>query len=217
MKKLILFSLIFFVVLFVGCRERGVKGSGNVTTETRTIDDFDELEVSGAYNIEIEVGIATSCEISAEDNLHDLIKTDVVNGRLIIENTRNISPKRKIRINLTVPSLEEIESSGISNIYASGIDEQTFDLDLSGAGYIELFGKVEQFNADLSGAGRLVARELYARFVDIDASGASNAEIYCSERLVVDMSGVGNIEYYGDPEEVKTNISGLGNVTKRDY
>lgn len=217
MKRIIFYLTLIFVVMFIGCRERGVKGSGNVVTELREIDDFNQLEVSGAFNIEIEVGSNTSLSISAEDNLQKLIKTEVVNNRLIIENSRSISPKRKIKIVISTPSLQEIESSGISNIYADGIDEQTFSLDLSGAGFIELYGKVEQFNVELSGAGRMEAKELYARFVNIDASGASNAEVYVSERLLVDLSGVGTIEYYGDPEDVKEDISGLGNLVKREF
>ena len=217
MKKVFLYTSLVLVVLFAGCRELGVKGSGNVTTETREIDGFNEIEVSGAYNLEIEVGSKTSCEISAEDNLHRYIVTEVINNRLIIENSHNLSPKRKIKIVLTTPSLREIESSGISNIYARGIDERNFSLDLSGAGFIELLGKVEQFTADLSGAGRLEAKELYARFVDISSSGASNAEIYSSEKLVAEISGVGSIDYYGDPEDVQTDISGVGSIIKRDY
>lgn len=216
MKKTIFYLSLVLVVIVLGCRERGIKGSGTVVTETREIKEFDELEVSGAYNLEIEVGSDVSMEIIAEDNLLKYIKTEVINDRLIIETSRSISPKRKIRIVLTTPELQEIESSGISNIYVNGIDEQNFNLDLSGAGFIELKGKVEQFNAELSGAGRLEARELYARFVDIETSGASFAEVYASEKLTADLSGMGNIDYFGDVVEVDSNISGVGKLTKRE-
>jgi len=217
MRRVILFSALLLIMALTGCRERGVKGSGNVVTEIREIDDFTQFEVSGAYNIEIEVGSNTSLSVSAEDNLQKFIKTEVVNNRLLIENSRSISPKRKIKIVISTPSLREIESSGISNVYADGIDERVFTLDLSGAGYIELYGKVEQFNVELSGAGRLEAKELYARFISIDASGASNAEVYASERLLVDLSGTGTIEYYGDPEDVREDVSGLGNLVKGEF
>lgn len=217
MKHVLFYFSLIFVFVLIGCREMGIKGSGNVVKEIREIEDFDELEVSGAYNIEIEVGSNTSLEINAEDNLQKYIKTEVINNRLIIENSHSLSPKRKIKIVISTPSLQEVESSGISNIYADGIDERVFTLDLSGAGFIELYGKVEQFNAELSGAGRLEAKELYARFIDIDASGASNAEVYVSERLVVDLSGTGTIEYFGSPDEVDENISGVGRLVSREF
>lgn len=217
MKRILFYLSFVLVVIVLGCRERGIKGSGDVVSEVREIEEFDKLAVSGAYNLEIEVGPDVSLKLDAEDNLLKYIKTEVINNRLMIETSRSISPKRKIRIILTTPGLEEIESSGISNIYVNGIDEQIFSLDLSGAGFIELKGKVEQFNAELSGAGRLEASELYARFVDLDASGASNGEVYVSERLVVDLSGTGSIEYFGDPQEVRENISGVGSLVKKDF
>lgn len=195
----------------------GIKGSGNVINEVRNIESFNRLQASGAFNIEIEVGSETSLEISAEDNLQEFIVTEVVNNRLIIENLRAISPKRKIRINITTPRLQEISSSGVSNIYAVGIDEQEFLLDLSGAGFIELQGKVEQFTAELSGAGRLEAQELFSRFVDISSSGASNADVYASEALKAEISGVGNIFYFGDPDDVRTNVSGVGRISKKEF
>ncbi len=217
MKKVTIIFTMIILLLFIGCREMGLKGSGNVVNEVRNIESFNRLQASGAYNIEIEVGSETSLEISAEDNLHEFIVTEVVNNRLIIENLRAISPKRKIRINITTPRLQEISSSGVSNIYAVGIDEQEFLLDLSGAGFIELQGKVEQFTAELSGAGRLEAHELFSRFVDISSSGASNADVYASEALKAEISGVGNIFYYGDPDDVRTTVSGVGRISKKEY
>ena len=217
MKRIILYIIFSLALLLFGCRERGVKGSGNVITESREIEDFNEVEVSGAYNINISVGGNTSLSVSAEDNLQKFITTRIVNERLIIENSRNLSPKRKIEINITTPELDLLNSSGICNIYVEGIDEQTFTLDLSGAGVTELYGKVENFNVDLAGASLLEARELFARFVEIDANDASQAEIYVSERLTVDLSGNGNIDYYGDPLEVNSAVSGIGQITKREW
>lgn len=217
MKKITIIFTMMILLLFIGCREMGIKGSGNVINEVRNIESFNRLQASGAFNIEIEVGSETSLEISAEDNLQEFIVTEVVNNRLIIENLRAISPKRKIRINITTPRLQEISSSGVSNIYAVGIDEQEFLLDLSGAGFIELQGKVEQFTAELSGAGRLEAQELFSRFVDISSSGASNADVYASEALKAEISGVGNIFYFGDPDDVRTNVSGVGRISKKEF
>ncbi len=218
MKKVILYSLLAAALVFTACRERGVKGNGEVVTENRSIEDFSEIEVSGAYNINITVGSSnTTLSLSAEENLQKFIITEVSNNRLIIDNSRNILPKRKIRIDISIPELEYISSSGISNIYADGIDEQTFTIDLSGAGVIELFGKVENFEAELSGAALLEARELFARFVDIDLSGASNAQVYVSEKLNVDLSGTGNLEYFGDPLDVVSDVSGVGSITRSEW
>lgn len=215
--RITIIIIVLFSGLFTGCRERGVKGSGKVITEQREIEEFSGIKVSGAYNINIVVGSTTSLSITAEDNLQSYITSEVVNEKLIIENTRNILPKRKIIIEISTTDLEEIFSSGISNIYAEGIDEQNFFVELKRAGVIELFGKVEMLEADISGAALLDSRELYARFVDIDIDGSAKAEVYISEKLTADLSANGSIDYYGDPLEVVVDNSGVGSVNKREY
>lgn len=216
-KKVTIILILASASIFNGCRERGIKGSGEVITEEREIEEFSGIEVSGAYNINIIVGETNSLSITAEDNLQKYITSEVVNDKLIIENTRNILPKRKIIIEISTTDLEEIISSGISNIYAERIDEQNFYVELKRAGVIELFGKVEMLEADISGAALLDSRELYARFVDIDIDGSARAEVYISEKLTADLSGNGSIDYYGDPLEVVVDNSGVGSVKKREY
>ncbi len=46
-------------------------------------------------------------------------------------------------------------------------------------------------------------------------SGAGEAKVYASESFEGRVSGVGNIDYWGDPEHEKTRVSGLGNITKK--
>lgn len=215
--KILIILMLVAVSVFTGCRERGIKGSGEVITEEREIEEFSRIEVSGAYNINIVVGDRTSLSIAAEDNLQRFITTEVVNDKLIIKNTHNILPKRKIIIDISTNDLEEIISSGISNIYAERIDEQNFSVDLRRAGVIELFGKVENFDAYIYGAALLDSKEFFARFVDIDIEGSARAEAYVSEKLTVELSGNGSIDYYGDPLEVVVDNSGVGSVNKKDY
>ena len=46
-----------------------VVGSGNVKTERRDVPDFERVEVSGAFNVEVECGKETGVEVEADDNL----------------------------------------------------------------------------------------------------------------------------------------------------
>ncbi len=218
MKRNFLYLIIsLIIVLSFGCRERGFKGSGDVVTEQRDIGEFSELEVYGAYNINLEVGTKTSLSVSAEDNLQKFIRCEVENNRLLIENTKSILPKRKIVINIETTELVGIYSLGISNIIADRIDEQTFDVELSRAGVIELRGKVETLNAELSGVALLDSKELFARFVNIDVNSSANAEVNVSEKLTADLSDAGNLTYFGDPLDVESSISGVGNITKGEW
>jgi hypothetical protein len=161
------------------------------------------------------IGSAASLKVSAEENLLGMIRTRVKGNSLIIDTKKNISPRKEIVIEITTPSLSDLDVSGANNIDVDNISCDEFNLDLSGAGTVDLRGEVEKFTADLSGAGSIKAKQLKAKDVRISVSGAASADVYASKFLDASVSGVGSIEYFGDPEKTKTDVSGVGSITRK--
>ncbi len=59
----------------------GVKGDGNVITQNRIISsDFTELKVSQGIEVSLTMSKETSLSLEADENLHDLIITEVEDG-----------------------------------------------------------------------------------------------------------------------------------------
>lgn len=215
MKRTFLILSLAVAALMTGCRMWGIRGNGSIRHEERDISSFEEIEAAGAYTIDIEVGESTSLNISAEENLLKYIKTEVHGNTLVIDNKKSISPRKEIRIKITTPDLTAIESSGANTIRAYNIKAERFKADLSGAGNITLEGEAGRVRLELSGAGGINAKRLKARDVRIEVSGASNADVYASEYLDASVSGVGSIDFYGDPKKVNTNVSGVGSITRK--
>lgn len=213
-KKLIYWAPLVLVILLSGCNGLSMKGSGILKDETRDISDFDALEADGAYSIEVICGKTPSLQIIGDDNIIPIISTEVSGGTLYISNKRSISPRGRITVKITTGNLNEIISAGASNIYVSGIKSNRFRVDASGAGKIELRGRVSTADYSISGAVKIDARDLTAARVNVDLSGASKADVYASEELKAAISGVGKINYYGNPGMVKRKISGLGSLTQ---
>jgi len=217
-KKRIIFMVILCAAAFAGCRDwgiMGVRGNGKVTTAEREISNFSELELGGAYNVDVKIGGKPSITIIGEENIIKYIRTSVEGDRLVIDTRKNISPRKEIRIKITVPNLEVLESSGACDVYIENISCDKFDCDLSGAGSVELNGKAEKTKIEISGAASLRAKNLKTRNLIVSLSGASSADVYASEYLDASVSGVGSITYYGDPKEVKKDVSGVGSISKR--
>ena len=212
-KIILLVTLIAFVV--TGCGFWGIRGNGRVKEEKRTIEDFQRIEAGGAFTIKVNVGQPTSLKITAEDNLLGYIKTNIKGNTLKIDTRRNISPRKKILIEITTPELDFINASGANNITVIGIKGSEFDASLSGAGNISLAGEVEKFKAELSGAGNINAKDLKATDVRVSVSGAASADVYAKESLEASVSGVGSVDYYGNPAETKTNVSGVGSISRK--
>ncbi|HEX8846025.1 MAG TPA: head GIN domain-containing protein [Pyrinomonadaceae bacterium] len=218
MKRAIIFlSLMLFTLS--GCKFFGhghANGSGSMKQEKRTVPSFTALNISGAYDVEIVAQKEQSLEIEGDDNLLPLITTEVRNGVLEIDNKKSFNTKNKIRIRISVPAFNAINTSGASDIVIKGIRTDQFKIDSSGAGKIRVEGEAQTVEIETSGAGGVDTRALRAQKVNITSSGAASAEVYASEELTASVSGAGNVNYYGNPKVINENKSGAGSITRMD-
>ncbi len=215
MKIRFISIIILTGILVSSCSFWGVRGNGRVKSENRKVAEFTKIDASGAYSIRIKIGEEPSIKIQAEENLLPLIRTFVKGNTLVIDNKKNLSPRKELLIEITTKELVEIECSGANDIKVNGIDTERFEVELSGAGSIELSGVSDKFYGDLSGAGSINARNLIANKVFISVSGAASANVFAKEFLDASVSGVGSIDYYGDPQNTKTNVSGVGSISRK--
>ena len=230
------YVVICFLAAISFCSCNQMHGSGNIIREKRQTGDFKGLSVGGAFEVEVRNG-ATSVEVEADDNIMNLIETDVRNGVLRIR-TKDGSNfhDATFRVFVSTPQLESVKSSGASNIKlkdlvksnekldfdVSGagrilgtIDAPEVNAEISGAGKIELSGRTRDYVARVSGSGELKSSDLRSENTDVHVSGAGNARVHASVLLKGNASGAGNIIYNGGAR-VEQHTSGAGSVRKED-
>lgn len=217
MKRKIISFVLLFVLVASGCSCAfwGIRGNGKLKTENRNISDFTKLETAGAYLVKVKCGDEPSLKITAEENLLPYIRSNIYGKTLRIDTRKNISPRKEIVIEITVNDLRELNCSGANSISVKNINTDEFTVNLSGAGNIKLTGITGKLDAKIAGAGNLDAKDLKAEDVYVSVSGTGNAEVYSSNYLNASVSGVGSIDYYGNPKEAKTNVSGVGSIKRR--
>lgn len=94
-----------------------IKGDRNVTLKQTYIDDFKTIVVDGDFSIEVVYNSKPSVEIEADDNLHDVIKFEVVEGVLTFVETLRITSKKKLNIKVNYgDALQNIEVKGDGEI-----------------------------------------------------------------------------------------------------
>jgi hypothetical protein len=197
----------------MGC---SLRGSGTAMTESRDVEAFETIEIGGAFELLVHVDptAAQRVEISGDDNIVPVVTTTVSGGELDIQIGHGmVRPKLELRVEVWVPSLTALEASGASDITVEGLHGESFELDLSGASETSLRGAVDRFEVDISGASDLDARELHAKVVELELSGAGDAEVWASDRLDADISGAGNVRYFGETKEVHEDVAGAGSIT----
>jgi hypothetical protein len=192
-----------------------VEGSGNRKTERREVAGFDRLLVEGAYRVEVAVGSAPSVEIEADDNLLPLIRTEVEGGRLRVHSERGMGTKTLPRLRITTTDVRDIELPGASEFALTGVRNESLRISVPGASRLRAEGETGRLEVELSGAGLIDAEALRARQVKASCSGAGSITVYATESLDATVSGVGIVNYAGNPPSVNSNVSGLGKVSKK--
>jgi hypothetical protein len=207
-------SLLLAALLLAGCAVETKEGSGNEASETREVESFTALSLSGGFDVVVTVGGAQKLTVRGDDNLLEDVESNVDEGTLELSQPDDVDlePKAGLTVEITVPELESIELSGAGDVNVEDLSGGEFRVDVSGAGNVEATGEVDRVEADVSGAGALRLSELVAREASVDLSGAGDIHVHATESLTASLSGAGNIVYSGDPADVETDVSGVGQI-----
>lgn len=214
-----------------------LQGSGNVTSESRSVHDFNRVELVGIGTLTITQGAAEALTVQAEDNLLPHIGSVVQGSTLTLAPTpgTNIVPTKPIVYDLTVKQLRAIDVSGAGDVTAPGLSADQLDLSVSGAGRlaterltsssltvhlsgsstVTASGQASRQTVSISGACRYAASDLASQEATVDISGASTSAVKVSDHLKATVSGASHVTYTGSPT-VQQDVSGVGSVTRSD-
>jgi len=219
-------------------RNNKIKGNGNQVTIERTTKDYDQIAISGFFDIDLVEGKEGLLTLEGKQNILDYIITEVNGKKLTIKvkNGYNLNPSswgKKVSITIPVESISALSLSGSGDIVGkktlqadffetsiSGSGEITLALEvkslkasMSGSGDMSLSGKATDFDVSISGSGDINAYNLVADYVDATVSGSANVKVTANMKINAKVSGSGDIDYRGNPEKINTKVSGSGDIT----
>lgn len=120
----------------------------------------------------------------------------------------------------SVSTIEGFENERTLDYRLSGASKSTFvgsverlSINLSGASELTLNGKGNLVIGELSGSSQLYAFDSPVDEADLNLSGASRARVRVAKFLKVDASGASSVRYKGDPT-VEQRLSGSSSVAK---
>lgn len=228
------------VSLTAGCGWPEVVGSGNVVTEERQLSEFTALDVSDGLETTVVVDDTqpSQVRVTGDDNLVAQIQTEQTEAGSLKVHFRDRlggwSSPNPLRVEMTVPRLASISSSGGGTVdvggtvsvdslkitasgggtvRARGLDTQSLELAMSGSGDVTLEGQSYQVKSALSGGSVLHARDLYTRDATLAISGASVTTLRVSDTLRVSASGAAEVHIVGHPAVSSEDLSGGSTLT----
>lgn len=165
-----------------------------------------DLEKNG-FRISIEEG---EVSVSTPKQTNFATEKFVLN---VYANIEEVEIKGGIEMDIDATGLSnfDIDIEGASKIYLHKAMLKRLSVDVKGAASMDIVGEAESFEAEIKGTGSIEAKSLITKFAEIEISGAGSANISVTNMLTADIDGVGELDYYGDPE-VKNLSSGIANV-----
>ncbi len=226
-------------LLFFSCNfdiHLGVKGNGIVVEQTRTINDtFNSIEVSKGLDVYLTQSDTESVMVEADENLQDVIITEVEHHVLKIHTKQIIGKSTSKKVMVSFKNISKITSTSGSDVYSKttitaenleltstngsdmtlALDTNSLVCKSSNGSDMKLTGKTIKLMAEAANGSDIKASELMAEFSQVNAYSGSDITINTSKQLIAKASGGSDINYYGNPEKVEKNNGASGSIEKK--
>ncbi len=215
MKHLTLFLISIF--MFSSCAKDRLTANGDRITETRLLNEFTSLNISGANRVYVSHGNDYKVVLKGSSNLIPYFKT-TLDGKSLNLSYKNANVNRDdIEIFVTMPLINAVSLSGSGGLDIDGSFAALpdFDLAISGSGDVSVNHelRVDKIDISISGSGKVFFQKAITKAAEIDISGSGDVHLQVSDYLKARISGSGDVYYKGNPQ-LDTKTSGSGKLIK---
>jgi competence protein ComGC len=194
--------------------------------------DFNEIEVSGIFDMLIKQGETYSVQLDGEES--EKKKYNVSHSGETLEIDYRVRNKSfwekgfntddKVRITITLPHLVKLKVKGAGEFTVRGFDEDEMDLtmlgamvgdaevnvrnltlDLAGPMVFDLDGEGNFLQADVRKMSQLKASQYQVEHAVVEAKEMGRARVNASNTVEIDTDVLSSVKYEGAPEVIKKN------------
>jgi hypothetical protein len=212
----------------------GIKGNRNVVSEDRSIDsDFETIKVQQGITVFLTQEDATELKVEADENIIDLLITEVRDNELKIYFEKNVYRAKARNVYLTTNSISNIKTSSGASVKSENsiqtsklslrsssgssirvsVNAEEVTSDASSGANIRIEGKTNSFSASASSGSSIDADKLESTNAYSKASSGANIDLNVTGTLTAKASSGGDIDYEGSPSDVNKNTSSGGSVS----
>ncbi len=212
------------------------QGNGVAATETRSLPAFERVDLECPVHVIIKTGPSYSAYVTSDANLTGYFQTDAFAGTLTIGMASGIQPSVEPEITIVMPELRglthngnglveiredgnfptvDLTLNGSGKIFYSGT-AATLSAAVNGSGAIEMEGYASLLRAEVRGNGELHGENLLTGDADVALSGSGLAllDLDYQSVLNLDLTGSGQVEWWGSPSQLNYHLAGEGKVVE---
>ena len=224
MKKVSINIVLVFLALVTSVTLNAqIRGNGEVTKQSHSVDNFDGIKVDGATTVVLTQGDDFKVIVETDSNIQQYVLAKVKNGILDFSFSTNKIKKYKIlKFYVTAPKISLIKVSGASDVNSSNeltgdklkiivsgasninlnVNYSSITTKTSGASDVTLIGSTISSVVESSGASDFHGKNLLTTSSVIKASGASRCFVNATSNLSYEVSGASDVRYVSKPETI---------------
>ncbi|WP_298147885.1 head GIN domain-containing protein [Flavobacterium sp.] len=231
--RIIVAVAIALVFAACGGNPWGVKGSGKIVTQTRTVNAaFTGIDAGTGIEVRVSENPSTEITVTADDNLQELIEVVVEGNVLKVRSTGSYDAEETPVVTVQVPEIEVLKASSGATLKSTSTIKGTkltcdsssgstlrveaeadvIRLSSSSGSSLQVKGKALESFADASSGSSLNAAELSSNKVTASGSSGSTIRVAPLVELNADASSGSSIVYVKVPEKINTKTSSGGSV-----
>jgi hypothetical protein len=173
--------------------------------------------------------------VEADENLQNLIVTEVENGVLKIYSEKNIWSAKSKKVHVSIKTLNSLKASSGSDVRtvkkiqseeisigaSSGasvrmtVVANSIATNTSSGATIRVSGSADNHAAKASSGSSIKAYDLISKNVIVNVSSGANIDIHASEKIEARASSGGDIDYKGTPKKVLRRSSSGGSISDK--
>jgi len=214
----------------------GVRGDGNVTVEQRTINDsFTAIKATEGLDVYLTQSNEESISVEADNNLQDIIITEVIDGVLKIHTKKNIGKSKSKKVMVSFKDVSSIIATSGSDVYSTNtittenlelettsgsdmklsVNTTTLNCKSTSGSDLKLSGKTIKLIAEATSGSDIKAADLIAESSQVKATSGADITVNTSKELTAKATSGGDIKYLGNPEVVNKSDSSAGSIKKQ--
>ena len=199
------------------------------------VNNFSSIFLKGPYSVNLRQSDNNALTIKASEKYIELIEVSSDGGELRIEmDEKRFKKPWNIEVYINFKELSKLRIEGAVDLQSdNSIKTDNLKLEFEGAGNVELDIEVSKVIAEISGVGNFEitgnteyhkvsfdgignydAQNLHSKFTLVESNGIGSVSVHASDKLKGEASGIGSIDYFGDPDDVDLDASGLGSVNR---
>ena len=209
-----------------------VKGTGDAVKKDLSIAAFTGIDLTGALDVKFTRAAQQKVTVEGQANLIDLIETSVSNGVWTIKTRECYSTDKPFVVHISAPVIDRVHLQGSGDVSsADAFEAEVIDLAVQGSGDIKmnftakqivatvqgsgditLQGSTSELTCTIQGSGDVKAADLKTDRTKATITGSGDVSVTASMSIDAKITGSGDVKYRGNPPEVKSHVTGSGEV-----